>query len=43
MRGRRTLALQKEGKLSLRTDLVLIYELLARLSWFFSLRPVRAL
>jgi hypothetical protein len=43
MRGRRTSVLLKEGRLPLRKDLIPISELLARLSWFFYLRPVRAL
>jgi hypothetical protein len=43
MRGRRTSVLLKEGRLPLRKDLIPISELLARLSWFFYLRLVRAL
>jgi hypothetical protein len=43
IRGRRTLALLKEGRPPLRGDQIFISGLLARLSWFFYLRPVRAL
>jgi hypothetical protein len=43
IRGRRTLALQKEGRPPLRGDGIFIFGLLARLSGFFYLRPVRAL
>jgi hypothetical protein len=43
IRGRRTPALQKEGRPPLRRDLIFIFKLLARLSWLFYLRPVRAL
>jgi hypothetical protein len=41
--GKEDLGSIKEGKLPLRNYLILISELLARLSWFFYLRPVRAL
>jgi hypothetical protein len=43
IRGRRTLALQKEGRPPLRGDGIFIFGLLARLSGFFYLWPVRAL
>jgi hypothetical protein len=43
IRGRRTRALKKEGRPPLRGDLIFFSGLLARLSWFFYLRPVRAL
>jgi hypothetical protein len=43
IRGRRTSVLYKEGRPPLRRDLIFISGLLARLSWFFNLWPVRAL
>jgi hypothetical protein len=43
IRGRRTSALEKEGRPPLRRDPIFIFRLLARLSWFFYFRPVRAL
>jgi hypothetical protein len=43
IRGRRTSALYKEGRPPLRGDPIFISGLLARLSWFFYLWPVRAL
>jgi hypothetical protein len=41
--GKEDLGAIKGGRLPLRKDLISISELLARLSWFFYLRPVRAL
>jgi hypothetical protein len=43
IRGRRTRPLYKEGRPPLRRDPIFFSGLLARLSWFFYLRPVRAL
>jgi hypothetical protein len=43
IRGRRTLALLKEGRSPLIGDRIFISGLLARLSWFFYLWPTRAL
>jgi hypothetical protein len=42
-KGKKDLSAIKGGEAPLRKDQIFIFELLARLSWFFYLWPVRAL